>query len=137
MTTSSTLSFDTWLQQLDATQNPNASARSVQAVLELKAEGATVPFIARYRKEKTGNLDEVQIQKIIDLKEEWDEVLNRQTYIVGEIEKQGKLTDELKAKVMTTFNKNLLEDLYLPFKQKRKSKATLAKEAGLEPLADW
>ncbi|CAN5950678.1 unnamed protein product [Sphagnum jensenii] len=107
------------------------------AVLELKSEGATLPFIARYRKEKTGNLDEVQIQKVIDLKEEWDEILNRQGYILGEIEKQGKLTDELKSKISTTFDKNLLEDFYLPFKQKRKSKATLAKEAGLEPLATW
>ncbi len=132
-TLSNHLTFDQWIKQSDASLKPN----SIQAVLELKAEGATLPFIARYRKEKTGNLDEVQIQKIIDLKEEWDEVLNRQGYILSEIEKQGKLSDELKLKISTTFDKNLLEDLYLPFKQKRKSKATLAKEAGLEPLADW
>ncbi len=125
--------FNTWIQQHEAGLNP----KSIQAVLDLKAEGATVPFIARYRKEQTGNLDEVKIQKIMDLKEEWDEILNRQSYILGEIEKQGKLTDELKQKLSTTFDKNQLEDLYLPYKQKRKSKATLAKEAGLEPLADW
>ncbi len=125
--------FETWLSTFDA----SIPVKSMHAVLELKAEGATVPFIARYRKEKTGNLDEVQIQKVIDLKEEWDEVLNRQSYILSEIEKQGKLTDELKTKIQTTFDKHLLEDYYLPFKQKRKSKATLAKEAGLEPLADW
>jgi uncharacterized protein len=124
--------FEKWIQ----TGLP-VSERSIQAVLELKAEGATVPFMARYRKEKTGNLDEVQIQKIIELKEEWDEVLNRQGYIVSEIEKQGKLTDDLKKQILGTFDKNLLEDLYLPFKQKRKSKATLAKEAGLEPLSQW
>ena len=127
------MTFENWIRQADASLNTH----SVNAVLSLKAEGATVPFIARYRKEKTGNLDEVQIQKVMDLKEEWDEILNRQGYILGEIEKQGKLTDELKGKIATTFDKNLLEDLYLPYKQKRKSKATLAKEAGLEPLANW
>lgn len=127
------MNFETFLQ----TQDSSISLRSASAVLELKNEGATVPFIARYRKEKTGNLDEVKIQKVIDLKEEWDEILNRQSYILGEIEKQGKLTDELKSKISGSFDKNVLEDLYLPYKQKRKSKATLAKEAGLEPLADW
>ncbi len=127
------MTFESYIQNSDASLKP----KSIAAVLELKAEGATLPFIARYRKEKTGNLDEVQIQKIIDLKEEWDEILNRQGYIQSEIEKQGKLTDELKAKIQTTFDKNLLEDLYLPYKQKRKSKATLAKEAGLEPLSNW
>ncbi|MBC7397122.1 MAG: RNA-binding transcriptional accessory protein, partial [Bdellovibrionales bacterium] len=125
--------FETWLSKLDS----SIPVKSMHAVLELKAEGATLPFIARYRKEKTGNMDEVQIQKIMDLKEEWDEIINRQGYILGEIERQGKLTDELKTKLQTTYDKNLLEDLYLPFKQKRKSKATLAKEAGLEPLAQW
>jgi len=127
------MTFNTWIHQFDS----QLSNKSIEAVLSLQAEGATLPFIARYRKEQTGNLDEVKIQKIMDLKEEWDEVLNRQGYILSEIEKQGKLTDELKLKIASTFDKNLLEDLYLPYKQKRKSKATLAKEAGLEPLADW
>lgn len=125
--------FETWLSKFDST----IPVPSMHAVLALKAEGATLPFIARYRKEQTGNMDEVQIQKIIDLKEEWDEIINRQKYILGEIDRQGKLTDELKTKLATTYDKNLLEDLYLPFKQKRKSKATLAKEAGLEPLSQW
>jgi uncharacterized protein len=127
------MNFESWLSSHDS----SIPSRSAQAVLLLKQEGATVPFIARYRKEVTGNLDEVKIQKVIDLKEEWDEILNRQTYILSEIEKQGKLTDELKSRIGTCFDRNLLEDLYLPYKQKRKSKATLAKEAGLEPLADW
>ncbi len=127
------MTFESYLQ----TQDASISLRSANAVLELKTEGATVPFIARYRKEKTGNLDEVKIQRVIDLKEEWDEILNRQGYILGEIEKQGKLTDELKGRILGSFDRNVLEDLYLPYKQKRKSKATLAKEAGLEPLADW
>jgi uncharacterized protein len=132
------MTFEIWFAQtLAAASEKSISNHSIQAVLELKAEGATLPFIARYRKEKTGNLDEVQIQRVIDLKEDWDEILNRQGYILSEIEKQGKLTDELKNRVGTTYDKNLLEDLYLPFKQKRKSKATLAKEAGLEPLANW
>ena len=100
------MTFETWFRQLA----PTVPTQSMLAVLELKSEGATLPFIARYRKEKTGNLDEVQIQKVIDLKEEWDEILNRQGYILGEIEKQGKLTDELKSKISTTFDKNLLED---------------------------
>jgi len=101
--------FNTWIQQHEAGLNP----KSIQAVLDLKAEGATVPFIARYRKEQTGNLDEVKIQKVMDLKEEWDEILNRQAYILGEIEKQGKLSDELKQKLSTTFDKNQLEELDL------------------------
>jgi uncharacterized protein len=125
--------FETWLSKFDST----IPVKSMHAVLALKAEGATLPFIARYRKEQTGNMDEVQIQKIMDMKEEWDEIVNRQGYILSEIEKQGKLTDELKTKIANTWDKNLLEDFYLPFKQKRKSKATLAKEAGLEPLSQW
>lgn len=127
------MTFESFLSSHD----PTITSASARAVLDLKAEGATIPFMARYRKEKTGNLDEVKIQRVCDLKEEWDEILNRQAYILSEIEKQGKLTDELKSKVSTAFDRNLLEDLYLPYKQKRKSKATLAKEAGLEPLADW
>ncbi|HWQ33090.1 MAG TPA: Tex family protein [Blastocatellia bacterium] len=127
------MTFETWFQSLH-TDIPVNSAR---AVLRLTEEGATVPFIARYRKEQTGNLDEVAIQKSIDAKERWDEILKRQAFIVEEIERQGKLTDELKGKILTTFNLDSLEDIYLPYKQKRKTKATIAKEAGLEPFADW
>lgn len=127
------MNLHTWIQS----QLPDVSLKSADAVLSLTAEGATLPFIARYRKEATGGLDEVQIQKVIEAKEDWDTLTHRQTFILGEIEKQGKLTDELKAKILSTFQSNLLEDLYLPFKVKKKSKATLAKEAGLQPLADW
>lgn len=127
------MNLQTWIQS----QIPGVSLKSAESVLNLTAEGGTIPFIARYRKEATGGLDEVQIQKVIDAKESWDTVTHRQTFIVGEIEKQGKLTDELKAKILATFQPTLLEDLYLPFKVKKKSKATLAKEAGLQPLADW
>ena len=127
------MTFETWLQDLHAT----IPIPSAHAVLKLTEEGGTVPFIARYRKEQTGNLDEVAIQQVIDAKERWDEILKRQSFIVEEIERQGKLTDELKDKILATFNLDSLEDLYLPYKQKRKTKATIAKEAGLEPLADW
>ncbi len=125
------------LQNWIESQIPGVSLKSAESVLNLTAEGATLPFIARYRKEATGGLDEVQIQKVIDAKETWDTVTHRQSFIVGEIEKQGKLTDELRAKILSTFQTTLLEDLYLPYKVKKKSKATLAKEAGLQPLADW
>ncbi len=127
------MTFETWFQELHAAI-PLASAA---AVLKLTEEGGTVPFIARYRKEQTGNLDEVAIQQTIDAKERWDEIIKRQTFIVEEIERQGKLTDELKGKILATFNLDSLEDLYLPYKVKRKTKATVAKEAGLEPFADW
>jgi protein Tex len=127
------MTFETWFNSTHA----DIPINSAMAVLALAEEGATVPFIARYRKEQTGNLDEVAIQNSIDAKERWDEIIKRQTFIVEEIERQGKLTDELKEKILTTFNLDSLEDIYLPYKQKRKTKATIAKEAGLEPFADW
>jgi protein Tex len=106
------------------------------AVLKLVAEEATIPFIARYRKEQTGNLDEVQIEKVVKAKEVWEEVTKRKAYILEEIKKQEKLTPELESAILNTFNLEVLEDLYLPYKIKRKTKATTAKEAGLLPLAD-
>ena len=118
-------------------RHPQISVASAAAVLKLADEGATVPFIARYRKEETGNLDEVAIRQVIDAEESWDEILKRQAFIVEEIERQGKLTPELKDQLLATFELTVLEDLYLPHKQKRKTKATVAKEAGLEPLASW
>jgi uncharacterized protein len=127
------MTFESWFPTL----HPTISLFSADAVLRLVAEGGTVPFIARYRKEATGNLDEVAIQQVIDAKERWDEIIKRQSFIVEEIERQGKLTEELKEKILTTFNLDSLEDLYLPYKQKRKTKAVMAKEAGLEPLAHW
>ncbi len=127
------MNFETFLKD----RHPGVPDRSAAAVLELAAGGATVPFIARYRKEATFGLDEVAIQAVLDAKEAWDEVLKRQAFIVGEIEAQGKLTDELKARLLATFDMTQLEDLYLPYKKKRKTKAVLAREAGLQPLADW
>jgi uncharacterized protein len=127
------MDFETWF----SSNQPNIPLRSAHSVLRLSTEGATVPFMARYRKEQTGNLDEVAIQEVLDSKEKWDLTIKRQTFILGEIESQKKLTPELKAKILSTFQPELLEDLYLPYKIKRKSKAAAAKDAGLLPLAEW
>ncbi len=127
------MNFETWFKE----KHPGIPPRSAAAVLALGAEGATVPFIARYRKEATGGLDEVAVLAILDAKETWDEVVKRQTFVTGEIEAQGKLTPELKARLLATFDLATLEDLYLPYKKKRKTKAVIAREAGLQPLADW
>ena len=129
------LTFFAWLAEQHPTSTlPRAGA---EAVLALAAGGATVPFIARYRKEQTGNLDEVAIRDVIDAKERWDDLVKRQAFIVEEIARQGKLTPELEARVRGTFDATALEDLYLPYKQKRKTKAQAAREAGLAPLAEW
>lgn len=111
--------------------------KSLAAVLALHEEGATVPFIARYRKEKTGNLDEVQIRQVIEGFEEYNEILKRKDFVAKEIEKQGNLTPEIKKRLEVSFDLNEIEEIYRPFKKKKKTKATLAREAGLGPLADW
>jgi uncharacterized protein len=129
----SKLTFADWL----ARQHPAIPLAGAQAILALAEGGATVPFIARYRKEQTGNLDEVAIRQVIEAQERWENILKRQAFIVEEIGRQGKLTPELEARIRETFDEALLEDLYLPYKQKRKTKAQTAREAGLEPLADW
>ncbi|OQW48993.1 MAG: hypothetical protein A4S09_12825 [Proteobacteria bacterium SG_bin7] len=112
-------------------------ARSVQAVLDLVKEGATVPFIARYRKEKTGNLDEVKIRDVLKNYETFAELVKRKDFILKEIESQGNLTEELKKAITATDDLTELDEIYRPFKKKKKTKATIAREAGLEPLADW
>lgn len=113
------------------------SLKSAAAVLELAAEGATVPFIARYRKEKTGNLDEVQIRTVIESNETYQEVVKRKTFLLKEIGEQNNLTPELQKRIETSWDLNELEEIYKPFKKKKKTKATIAREAGLEPLANW
>ena len=114
---------------------PGVSTKSAASVLELAAEGGTVPFIARYRKEKTGTLDEVEIGLIKNSIQKFREIEKRKTAILKSIEEQGKLTDGLKEKIETCFDAAVLEDIYLPFKPKRKTKASVAREKGLEPLA--
>lgn len=111
--------------------------RSAEAVLELAAEGATVPFIARYRKEKTGNLDEVQIRAVIEANENYNEVLKRKTFLKKEIGEQGNLTAEIQKRIDVSWDLGELEEIYRPFKKKKKTKATIARDAGLEPLANW
>jgi uncharacterized protein len=110
--------------------------QSVGAVVRLLAEGATVPFIARYRKEATGGLEDVAIVAIQERATYVKEIEERRQAILKEIEKQGKLTDELRKTIEACAEKARLEDLYLPYKPKRRTRATIAKEKGLEPLAD-
>lgn len=109
--------------------------RQAAETLSLLEEGGTVPFIARYRKEATGNLDEVQIRDIDERRVYFKEMIERKGVILNSIEEQGKLTPELKARIEGCYEKTELEDLYLPYKPKRKTKATVAIEKGLEPLA--
>jgi uncharacterized protein len=111
--------------------------RSVDNALQLWAEGATIPFIARYRKERTGGLDEMQLRDLFERYSYLSELEKRKQAILEAIETQGKLTDELRAKIVACTQKTELEDLYLPYRPKRRTRATMAKEKGLEPLADW
>ncbi|MBD2092715.1 RNA-binding transcriptional accessory protein [Microcoleus sp. FACHB-1515] len=118
-------------------QELNLRLAQVQNALALLAEGATVPFIARYRKERTGEMTEVQLRDLADRHAYLTELAARKTVILQSIAEQGKLTDDLKAKIEAAQQKNELEDLYLPFRPKRRTRATIAREKGLEPLADW
>jgi protein Tex len=124
------------IRQLIA-QEFSLSPRNINNALDLWIEGGTIPFIARYRKEQTGSLDEVQLRDIFERYSYLDELIKRKAKIVEEIDDQGKLTTELKAKIAVCLNRTELEDLYLPYKPKRRTRATIAKEKGLEPLADW
>src|SRR3954467_10379517 len=115
----------------------NVPMKGLSAVIELLDEGATVPFIARYRKEVTGNLDEVQIRDVQEKLEYFRELEDRRETVLHSIGEQGKLTPELKARIEAALEKNELEDLYLPYKPKRRTKASIAREKGLEPLARY
>ncbi len=110
--------------------------KSVEAVLQLLEEGNTIPFIARYRKEATGNLDELQIKNIQERHHYLKELEERKLAILSSIESQGKLTDALRNQIMACQIKTTLEDLYLPYKPKRRTRAMIAREKGLEPLAE-
>ncbi len=111
--------------------------KGLVATIELLDEGSTVPFIARYRKEVTGNLDEVQIRNIEEKLLYFRELVARKETILASIAEQGKLTDDLKARINAALDKSDLEDLYLPYKPKRRTKAMIAREKGLEPLANY
>lgn len=116
-------------------QELNIRGRQAENTLQLLEEGSTVPFISRYRKEATGNLDEVQIGKIEDLKQKYEEAEQRREFIIKIIAGQEKMTPELLAKLQSTWVITELEDIYLPYKPKRKTRAVLAVEKGLESLA--
>lgn len=123
------------IQQLVAELTPISKVQ-IEAVLNLLADGATIPFIARYRKEKTGSLDEVQIKNIQDRYQYLENLQKRKEEIIENISNQGKLTEELRAEILAANVLQKLEDLYRPYKQKKRTKATIAKENGLEPLAE-
>jgi protein Tex len=120
---------------LHIAQTLDIPMRGLVAVIELMDEGATVPFIARYRKEATGNLDEVKVRGIEEKLAYFRDLVARRETILASITEQGKLTDELRGRIEATIDKSELEDLYLPYRPKRRTKATMAREKGLEPLA--
>ncbi len=111
--------------------------RHVENTIQLLGEGATIPFISRYRKEATGGLDEVQVADIKTLHEKYVELEKRKEYVLKSISEQEKLTPELEAKIAGCWDSTELEDLYLPFKPKRQTRAEMARKRGLEPLAKW
>ena len=114
---------------------PGATGKQIEATLDLLTDGATIPFIARYRKEATHGLDEVQIAEIKEQRDRLEEIQKRKSTILETIREQGFLTTELEKRIEETWDGAVLEDIYLPFKPKRKTKASVAREKGLEPLA--
>ena len=120
---------------IELSQSLKISQKQIEKVLELTAEGNTIPFIARYRKEMTGNLDEVEIKAILDLDKSLTNLRVRKATVLAKIEEQGKLTDKLRAAIEAAEKLADVEELYLPYKEKRRTKATIAREAGLFPLA--
>ena len=115
----------------------NLSSRNVESTIKLLNEGATIPFISRYRKELTGGLDEVQIANIKELNDKYLELEKRKEYILKSISEQEKLTDELEQNIIDCWDSTQLEDIYLPFKPKRQTRAEIARKKGLEDLAKW
>ncbi|ETI85397.1 MULTISPECIES: Tex family protein [Streptococcus] len=120
---------------IELSQSLKISQKQIEKVLQLTAEGNTIPFIARYRKEMTGNLDEVEIKAILDLDKSLTNLRERKATVLAKIEEQGKLTDKLRAAIEAAEKLADVEELYLPYKEKRRTKATIAREAGLFPLA--
>lgn len=116
-------------------QLPASGIKGIEATLQLLSEDCTIPFIARYRKDKTGNLDEVVIEAIAKLNKQYTEILKRKESVLNSIEEQGQLSPDLKAKIEHSFDLQEIEDLYLPYKKRKKTKADVARENGLEPLA--
>ena len=113
----------------------STDAINIQKTIQLLNEDCTIPFISRYRKDQTGNLDEVQIETIAKLNKQYDEIVKRKVAVLKSIEEQNSLSPELKAKIEASFDLQEIEDFYLPYKKKKKTKADVARENGLEPLA--
>jgi protein Tex len=113
----------------------NIADKNIEATLKLISEDCTIPFISRYRKDQTGNLDEVQIEQIAKLAKQFDEIIKRKGTMIKAITEQGQLTPELTKKIENSFDLQELEDIYLPYKKKKKTRADVARENGLEPLA--
>ncbi len=120
---------------LKIAKEQNLDIKQVQAIVSLLGEGATIPFIARYRKEATGSLDEVAVTAVRDRLNQLNDLNDRKETVLKSLEKHGHLTDELQEKVLAAESMAVLEDIYLPYKPKRRTKAVIAKEKGLEPLA--
>ncbi|WP_412476872.1 Tex family protein [Flavobacterium sp. TBRC 19031] len=112
-----------------------ASAKSIEATIQLLSEDCTIPFISRYRKDQTGNLDETVIEQIAKLSKQFDDINKRKESVLKTIEEQGQLTPDLKTRIENSYDLQEIEDLYLPFKKKKKTRADVARENGLEPLA--
>lgn len=129
--------MDQQIVQLVSQQLPKLRQKQVSAALQLMDEGNTIPFIARYRKEMTGTLDEVQLQEIRDQYHHVTSLRERQETVVNKIKEQGKLTPALEKQIRAATDLQTVEDLYLPYKQKRQTKAQKAKAAGLAPLVNW
>jgi len=113
----------------------NTVPKNIEATLKLLSDDCTIPFISRYRKDQTGNLDEVVIETIVKLSKQYDEIVKRKESILKTIEEQGQLSPELAKKIKDSFDLQEIEDLYLPYKKKKKTRADIARENGLEPLA--
>jgi len=113
----------------------NLNRKNVENIISFYNEKATIPFVARYRKDQTGNLDEVKVSETYDAIKYYNDLFERKAFILGEIEKKGKLTPQLREKIEKCLDAKKLEDLYLPYKEKKKTKAEKAREAGIEPFA--
>ena len=121
-----------WIKNMKKiSQDLGVTLKQIDTVLSLTAEGATIPFIARYRKDMTGSLDEVAIKAIIDLDKSLTTLNDRKEAVLAKIKEQGKLTKELEEAILSAEKLADVEELYLPYKEKRRTKATIAREAGL------
>jgi uncharacterized protein len=126
-------SFESWFRE----HLPDVPFDGAREALALAAEGATVPFVARYRKERTENLGEDAVRRAVEARERFEKVVSRQAIIVESIDRHAGISEELRARILSTFDPDALEDLYHPYRQQKKNRALAAREAGLQPLADW